>query len=194
MPRDLLWRLQNLLVAMGRHVSGFVNRLFTVGADARAIDRRTRELDDLFRFKVDFVRRRALPSPQSWRAPRAIGRRRCDGGAQLVGDVDGDFELALARAGLRPSRSRENRQSRSDAGDRRVETMVRGPGSRSARTRSWGGFPFPGKPGLLAPGRDSKRRRHSRRASTRASCSEGVPRENCNVRPQWRQRRRDGFT
>src|SRR5262245_57565094 len=48
-----------LLVAMGRHVSAFVTRLFNVGPEAKAIDERTRALDDLFRFKVDFVRRRA---------------------------------------------------------------------------------------------------------------------------------------
>ena len=73
MPRASPVETSNLLVAMGRHVSGFVNRLFNVGADARAIDQRTRELDDLFRFKVDFVRRRALPLLKGWRAHRAIG-------------------------------------------------------------------------------------------------------------------------
>ena len=88
----------NLLVAMGRHVSRFVKRLFNVGADARAIDQRTRELDDLFRFKVDFVRRRALPL---LKAGAHIERSTEDDAAvaRLVGDVDGDFELALARAG-----------------------------------------------------------------------------------------------
>src|SRR4051812_5948672 len=53
--------LSNLLIAMAPHVSRFVTRLFDVGAPASAIAEATRAQDDLFRFKVDFVRRRALP-------------------------------------------------------------------------------------------------------------------------------------
>src|SRR6476661_7862745 len=53
--------LSNLLIAMAPHVSRFLNRLFDVGAPASAIAASTRSQDDLFRFKVDFVRRRALP-------------------------------------------------------------------------------------------------------------------------------------
>ena len=50
----------NLVVAMAPHVSGFVSRLFGVGADAEALVAATRAYDVLFRFKIDFVRRRAL--------------------------------------------------------------------------------------------------------------------------------------
>ena len=50
-----------LLVAMAPHVSRFVARLFSVGAEAEALAAATRAYDDLFRFKIDFVRRRALP-------------------------------------------------------------------------------------------------------------------------------------
>jgi len=53
--------LSNLIVAMAPHVSRFVTRLFDIGAEASAIAVATRDQDDLFRFKVDFVRRRALP-------------------------------------------------------------------------------------------------------------------------------------
>ena len=51
----------NLVVAMAPHVSRFVSRLFGVGADADALVKATRAYDVLFRFKIDFVRRRALP-------------------------------------------------------------------------------------------------------------------------------------
>ena len=51
----------NLYVAMAPHVSRFVTRLFSVGPDAEAMVAATHAYDDLFRFKIDFVRRRALP-------------------------------------------------------------------------------------------------------------------------------------
>ena len=51
----------NLIVAMAPHVSRFVTALFGVGADAEALVAQTRAYDTLFRFKIDFVRRRALP-------------------------------------------------------------------------------------------------------------------------------------
>ena len=53
--------LSNLLIAMAPHVSRFVRRLFEVDAPMSALVAATRVQDDLFRFKVDFVRRRALP-------------------------------------------------------------------------------------------------------------------------------------
>jgi NADPH-dependent glutamate synthase beta subunit-like oxidoreductase/NAD(P)H-flavin reductase len=51
----------NLIVSMAPHVSRFVTRLFSVGPDAEALVAATHAYDDLFRFKIDFVRRRALP-------------------------------------------------------------------------------------------------------------------------------------
>src|SRR6185436_3792882 len=50
----------NIVVAMAPHVSRFVSALFSVGADADALIAATRAYDILFRFKIDFVRRRAL--------------------------------------------------------------------------------------------------------------------------------------
>ena len=44
-------------LAVGR----FIAALFSVGADAEALAEATRAYDVLFRFKIDFVRRRALP-------------------------------------------------------------------------------------------------------------------------------------
>src|SRR6478735_11094422 len=51
----------NLVVAMAPHVSRFVSGLFGVAGDADALIAATRAYDVLFRFKIDFVRRRALP-------------------------------------------------------------------------------------------------------------------------------------
>jgi len=51
----------NIVVAMAPHVSRFLSALFSVGADADALIAATRAYDVLFRFKIDFVRRRALP-------------------------------------------------------------------------------------------------------------------------------------
>ncbi len=53
--------LSHLLVAMAPHVSRFVARLFRVEGDSTDLAVETRVQDDLFRFKIDFVRRRALP-------------------------------------------------------------------------------------------------------------------------------------
>src|SRR5262249_15954252 len=50
-----------LLLRMASHVSRFVVRLFDVDAPRGAVAESTRAQDDLFRFKVDFVRRRVLP-------------------------------------------------------------------------------------------------------------------------------------
>src|SRR6186997_1896567 len=46
---------------MAPHVSRFISALFGVGKDAEALIAATRAYDVLFRFKIDFVRRRALP-------------------------------------------------------------------------------------------------------------------------------------
>ena len=46
---------------MAPHLSRFLERLFDVDRDAASVAEATRAQDDLFRFKVDFVRRRALP-------------------------------------------------------------------------------------------------------------------------------------
>jgi NADPH-dependent glutamate synthase beta subunit-like oxidoreductase/NAD(P)H-flavin reductase len=96
--------LSNLLVRMAPHVSRFVTRLFHVEPSVDALRAVTRDQDDLFRFKVDFVRRRVLPLVKggadvvSTPEDEALV-------ATLIGDLAGapaggqDLELAVARAG-----------------------------------------------------------------------------------------------
>src|SRR4051812_6784269 len=50
-----------LLVAMASHVSSFVTRLFGIQAEVEALAARTADQNPVFRFKIDFVRRRVLP-------------------------------------------------------------------------------------------------------------------------------------
>ena len=59
-PRTPL-ALSNLLIGMAPHVSQFLQRLFDVDGAAAVLSADTSAQDDLFRFKVDFVRRRVLP-------------------------------------------------------------------------------------------------------------------------------------
>jgi hypothetical protein len=79
--------LSNLLIAMAPHVSRFITRLFDVDQPLAAIVRATQEQDALFRFKVDFVRRRALPLLK--------------GGAHVVSTPEDDaiVEALIASAG-----------------------------------------------------------------------------------------------
>ncbi|HEX4347066.1 MAG TPA: FAD-dependent oxidoreductase [Vicinamibacterales bacterium] len=90
--------VSHLYVAMAPHLSRFITRLFQVGAGARAIAAATTAQDDLFRFKIDFVRRRALPLLKDG---HVVSSPQDDALVQdLIGSVsDGDVELALARAG-----------------------------------------------------------------------------------------------
>ena len=102
--------LSNLLIAMARRLSPFIARLFQVGSDAAAISAWTSAEDALFRFKVDFVRRRALPL---LKAGAHLDATASDDliVSRLVADASGldeharhtrphpDQELALARAG-----------------------------------------------------------------------------------------------
>jgi NADPH-dependent glutamate synthase beta subunit-like oxidoreductase/NAD(P)H-flavin reductase len=95
--------LSSLLVAMAAHVSRFITRLFHIQPRVDPLTAITRDQDDLFRFKVDFVRRRVLPllkaSPQfaSTREDEAtIATLIAAPGARVDSD---DMELAVARAG-----------------------------------------------------------------------------------------------
>ena len=90
--------LSSLLTGMAPHVSRFLARLFDVGAAADALVRSTTVQDDLFRFKIDFVRRRALPLLKTGRvAPSPADDAVV---ANLVAGAAGEhLELAIARAG-----------------------------------------------------------------------------------------------
>src|SRR6185295_560722 len=91
--------LSNLLVRMAPFVSRFVRRLFDVDAVADSLSESTRAQDDLFRFKIDFVRRRALPLVKggahvvSTPEDEAIVER------MIAEHGDIDRELGVARAG-----------------------------------------------------------------------------------------------
>jgi NADPH-dependent glutamate synthase beta subunit-like oxidoreductase/NAD(P)H-flavin reductase len=94
----------NLLVAMARHLSRFVTRLFHAQPGVDALAAVTRDQDDLFRFKVDFVRRRVLPLVTA--GARAVSTPEDDALVDaLIAGHDGtppdsqDLELTVARAG-----------------------------------------------------------------------------------------------
>jgi NADPH-dependent glutamate synthase beta subunit-like oxidoreductase/NAD(P)H-flavin reductase len=91
--------LSNLLIAMAPHVSRFVKRLFDVDTPAAAIAASTRAQDDLFRFKVDFVRRRALPLLKNGAHVAAWPEDDAIVDALIAGASPDDRELAIARAG-----------------------------------------------------------------------------------------------
>ncbi len=58
-----------LLVAMAAHVSQFLTRLFGIANEVDALTAATADQNPVFRFKVDFVRRRVIPSLKKNSAP-----------------------------------------------------------------------------------------------------------------------------
>src|SRR3954462_4833819 len=91
--------LSNLLIAMAPHVSRFLKRLFDVDRPAAAIAASTRPQDDLFRFKVDFVGRRALPLLQGGAHVDVTAEDEAIVAELIAGASADDRELAIARAG-----------------------------------------------------------------------------------------------
>src|SRR5437763_1719087 len=91
--------LSNLLIAMAAHVSAFVKRLFDVDRPARAIADATRAQDALFRFKVDFVRRRVLPLLKGGAHAASTAGDDAVVEAMIAAQGTADRELAVARAG-----------------------------------------------------------------------------------------------
>ena len=91
----------SLIVAMTPHVSRFVSALFGVGADAEALIEQTRAYDSLFRFKVDFVRRRALPLLKGGAHVDATAEDHALINSVVSGlsRIDSDHEMALAAYG-----------------------------------------------------------------------------------------------
>ncbi len=87
----------NLIVAVAPHVTRFLTRLFAVGPEVDQMTATTRAYDALFRFKIDFVRRRALPLLKGGTAVQATA----DDHARVESAVAGalDPELALAEYG-----------------------------------------------------------------------------------------------
>jgi NADPH-dependent glutamate synthase beta subunit-like oxidoreductase len=100
--------LSNLIVAMAPHVSRFVVRLFDVEGKAGTLAAATRDQDDIFRFKVDFVRRRVLPLLKSAAKGGAAAAPAASAVDEEIvrtllsaesGPTSGDLERAIAHAG-----------------------------------------------------------------------------------------------
>ena len=87
----------NLVVAMAPHVSRFVTRLFGVADETQTLAAVTRSYDSLFRFKIDFVRRRALPLLKG--GTRVEATREDHALVEAKGGAHADAELALAEYG-----------------------------------------------------------------------------------------------
>ena len=95
----------NLIVAMAPHLSRFIARLFSVGADADALVQATRAYDVLFRFKIDFVRRRALPLLKGGAHVTATAEDHAmvEAGAEAPALRTSDASLAFGWRGLQPT-------------------------------------------------------------------------------------------
>jgi NAD(P)H-flavin reductase/NADPH-dependent glutamate synthase beta subunit-like oxidoreductase len=91
--------LSHLLVAMSAHVSRFVTRLFAAGAAATSVESVTKAQDALFRFKVDFVRRRALPLLKADAHPPRLPEDEAVVEQMIAAQMNDDRELAIALAG-----------------------------------------------------------------------------------------------
>jgi NADPH-dependent glutamate synthase beta subunit-like oxidoreductase/NAD(P)H-flavin reductase len=87
-----------LLVGVADHVSRFVVRLFDVGAEAAALATATADQNPVFRFKIDFVRRRVLPALKKIVVPAdTAGRAALDAKVAALRDPEvADAELATA--------------------------------------------------------------------------------------------------
>ncbi len=163
----------NLIVQMAPHVSRFMSRLFGVGAEAEALVAATAAYDDLFRFKIDFVRRRALPLLKGGAHVMATAEDHAYV-ASLVGGtlaaasaIPGtpEAELAIARAGCalldrdeaaRASGSEDEKAAVAAQID--VAEAVGGGPCASPRLSRLGGLPLPRDAGRRPPGPDSATR------------------------------------
>ena len=131
--------LSNLLTRMAPHVSAFLERLFDVGGATSALRASTRDQDDLFRFKVDFVRRRALGLLKSGHVERSPEDDRI---IERLTGAGADVELEVARAGCRLLDT-EKADKASVAND--IEAMKRWCAARvhDPAYRHWVVFRFP---------------------------------------------------
>jgi NADPH-dependent glutamate synthase beta subunit-like oxidoreductase/NAD(P)H-flavin reductase len=141
----------NLLIAMAPHVSRFLARLFSVGPEADAMAAQTRAYDDLFRFKIDFVRRRALPLLKTGTPVQATAADHAYVDAIFGGlHDDGARELALARVGCELLDREEAARNSGDEDEKAavgvdIETLKRWCAAHVSDPRysSWVVFRFP---------------------------------------------------
>jgi len=99
-PRTPL-ELSSLLVRMAPHVSRFVARAFGVEAQAGELQDRTQADDPIYRFKVDFVRRRAVPLVKGGAHPPLSNDDRAVVESLVAAECEQDAERALAKVGCR---------------------------------------------------------------------------------------------
>ena len=97
-PRSPI-ELSDLIVRMAPHVSRFVTRLFQVDHAAEKIEEETRELEALFRFKIDFVRKRSLPLVKGGKHVHVDAQDEATVAALMAPWAHLDAELAVAHAG-----------------------------------------------------------------------------------------------
>jgi NADPH-dependent glutamate synthase beta subunit-like oxidoreductase/NAD(P)H-flavin reductase len=173
--------LSNLLIAMAPHVSRFITRLFDVERPLTAIVRATEEQDALFRFKVDFVRRRALPLLKGGAHVVSTSEDDAVVEAMIAAAGTSDRELAVAKAGCRLLDREKTASPQPLAPDRDNESLKRWCAARihDPAYRSWVIFRFP--------------------ENVEAFHLVDVQRPDpalpeAMIGPDWRLRRRDGFT
>ena len=173
--------LSNLLIAMAPHVSRFIARLFDVDRPRTAIVRATEEQDALFRFKVDFVRRRALPLLKG--GAHVVSTPEDDAIVEAMIGTAGttDRELAVAKAGCQLLDREKTASPQSPAPTGNSEALKRWCAARvhDPAYRSWVIFRFP--------------------ENVEAFHLVDVQRPDpalpeAMIGPDWRLRRRDGFT
>jgi NADPH-dependent glutamate synthase beta subunit-like oxidoreductase/NAD(P)H-flavin reductase len=96
--------VSSLLVRMAGHVSRFVAQLFHVEAECQAMSEATHLHDPVFRFKVDLVRRRALPlrknASQAALPALATDADERTVAAIVAGHADTEVALAVAACAL----------------------------------------------------------------------------------------------
>ena len=100
-------QISALLVALAGHVSAFVTKLFRIEEEVDALRAATAEQDPIFRFKVDFVRRRVLSnlkkiaSPPDLQALEArIEKLRQQAVAKTGRELDVELATAMAAGDL----------------------------------------------------------------------------------------------
>ena len=165
--RGRRWRSRTCSSAMAPHVSRFVTRLFDVDAPAAALAQTTRDQDDLFRFKVDFVRRRALPLLKGGAhvvvdAGRRCGRRGVDRGRVDPAIASSRSPGPDARCWI-AEKADYPAPSPQPSTNRGAEALVRRAAPRSRLSRL-GDLPVSRERRLLAP----RRGRASRAAAARS--------------------------
>ena len=169
--------LSNLLVGMAPYVSRFITRLFEAGPAAATIAEVTRAQDELFRFKIDFVRRRVLPLLKG--GAHVVSTPQDDAlVARLIASAGtDDQELAVARAGCALM---DREKTHKDAVAPELEGVKRWCAARvhDPAYRGWVIFKFPENvdPWSLVTVKRSEPQ---------------VP--EAMLGPDWRLRRRDGF-